>query len=111
MLGIMDIHRISRLRFLNTVSWAIVLCAVIVSVAAGLARATLNMKAALIEKPDIAIYLLLPDEEIRSVDVLRETETQRDYLAQTKDGPKLVILRKGAEKWYVESMESLHEDL
>lgn len=81
----------------------------IVIVAAGLARATLNMNAALIEKPDIAIYLLLPEEEIRAVDLLRETEQQRDYLAETKEGPKLIILRHGKEEWYVESMELLHE--
>jgi hypothetical protein len=82
---------------------------IVVAVAAGLARATLNMNAALIEKPDIAIYMLLPDEKIRKVDILREEEDQRDYLAETKDGPKLVILKKGEEEWYVEHIEPLRE--
>lgn len=81
----------------------------VVAIAAGLARATLNLNAALIEKPDIAIYLLLPDEEIRGVDILREEEGRRDYLAETKDGPKLVILKKGEEEWYVEHIEPLRE--
>lgn len=109
MFRFMEIQRISRLRFLNTITWAIVASGIVVAVAAGLARATLNINAALIEKPDIAIYLLLPEEKIHDVDLLRETETQRDYLAETKDGPKLVILKKGEKKWYVEHMESLRE--
>lgn len=105
----MEIHRISRTRFLNTITWAIMASGIVVAVAAGLARATLNMNAALIEKPDIAIYMLLPDEKIRKVDILREEEDQRDYLAETKDGPKLVILKKGEEEWYVEHIEPLRE--
>ena len=105
----MEIQRISRLRFLNTITWAIVASGIVVAVAAGLARATLNINAALIEKPDIAIYPLLPEEKIHDVDLLRETGTQRDYLAETKDGLKLVILKKGEKEWYVEHMESLRE--
>lgn len=94
---------------MSTIGWAFILSATVVAVAAGLARATMNMKAALIEKPDIAIYLLLPEEEIGKTDLLRETETQRDYIAETKDGPKLVILKKGDTQWYVAEVEKLHE--
>jgi hypothetical protein len=73
-----------------------------------LGRATMNMSAALTDKPDVAIFLLLPDEGITNVDLLRERDDQRDYMVQTKEGPKLVILRKG-EKWYVSKVEKLRE--
>jgi len=106
----MDIHKISRGRFAQTITWAVAGSILIVAIAAGVARATLNLNAALIDKPDIAIYLLLPDEGISTVDVLRSTETQRDYMVETKDGPKLVILRKGEVEWYVEEVDSLKVD-
>jgi len=110
LLKIMDIHKISRRRFTHTVTWAVVGSILIVAIAAGVARATLNLNAALIDKPDIAIYLLLPDEGITTVDVLRTTETQRDYMVETNEGPKLVILRKGEVEWYVEEVDSLKVD-
>lgn len=105
----MDIARLSRFRFLHTMGWAVVLSALIVLVAAGLGRAAINLKAALTDKPDIAIYLLLPDEEIGQTTLLREKENERDYLAETKDGPKLIKLKKGEEEWYVVEVEQLHE--
>jgi hypothetical protein len=105
----MDLSTVSRFRFLHTIGWAILLSALIVTVAAALARATLNLKAALTGKPDLAIYLLLPEEEIGQTTLLREREDERDYLAETKDGPKLVKLRKGEEEWYVAHVERLHE--
>lgn len=105
----MDLSGLSHHRFLSTIGWAIVLSAVIVTIAAFLARATLNLKAALTDKPDLAIYLLLPDEEIGQTTLLREHESERDYLAETKEGPKLVKLRKGEEQWYVAHIEKLHE--
>lgn len=105
----MDILNISKKRFTQTIIWAIVGSLLVVVVAAAIGRATINLKAALTDKPDIAIYLLLPDEGIRTVEVLRETETQRDYLAHTKNGTKLVILKKGEGKWYVSDVEVLRE--
>jgi hypothetical protein len=42
--------------------------------------------------------------------ILREGETQRDYLIETKDGPELVQLRKGEEKWYVALEERLRAE-
>lgn len=106
----MDIDHISRKRYVGTVWWAALACLVIVAVAAGLGRATMNLSAALTDKPDIAIYLLLPDEGIHNISVLRESENERHYLAQTKDGPKLVVLKKGEKEWYVSLVETLHED-
>ncbi|MDO8648505.1 MAG: hypothetical protein Q7R81_01855 [Candidatus Peregrinibacteria bacterium] len=105
----MDLHEISRARFFHTMGWALLVSIVIVGIAAALGRATLNLKAALTEKPDIAIYLLLPEEEIGATTLLRERPEERDYLAETKDGPKLVRLKWGGEQWYVSLVEKLHE--
>jgi len=109
MLGFMDIDRLSRGKYFLTIVWAILLSGVVVASAAFLGRATLNLRAALTDKPDLAIYLLLEDEEIGWTKLLRETDTERDYLAETKDGMKLIKLKKGDEKWYVAVEENLHE--
>lgn len=106
----MEINRISRGRFLSTVGWGLIASIVIVGMAAGLGRATMNLQGALVNKPDLAIYLLLPDEEIGKIEVLRENENEVHYLADTKDGPKLVILKKGEVEWYVSLIEILHEE-
>ena len=105
----MDWHRVSTFRFFHTIGWAVLLCALIVAVAATLGRATLNLKAALTDKPDIAVYLLLPEEEIGRTVLLRDKGDERDYLAETKDGPKLVRLKKGNDQWYVEEVQKLRE--
>lgn len=105
----MDLRLVSRFRFLHTIGWALLLSCLIVAVAASLARATLNLKAALTDKPDIAVYLLLPEEEIGETTLLRAREDERDYLAETKEGPKLIKLRKGEKEWYVTLVEKLHE--
>jgi hypothetical protein len=88
--------------------WAILLSALIVGVAATLARASYNFSAALTQKPDLAVYLLLADEEITQTTLLKETRDERDYLAETKDGPKLIRLLKGEHQWFVGEEENLH---
>ncbi len=105
----MEIEHLSRRRFLNTVVWGVIASVAVVGAAAGLGRATINLKSALTDKPDIAIYLLLPDEEIGKTTLLREEDDERHYLAETKNGPKLVILKMGEKEWYVSSVESLRE--
>ena len=105
----MDITHLSRFRFLHTIGWAVLLSGLIVMLAAGLGRAAINLKAALTDKPDIAIYLLLPEEKIGKTTLLRERDNERDYLAETKDGPKLIRLRKGEKEWFVVEVETLHE--
>ena len=105
----LHIPHLSRKRFFHTVFWSLMVSCVIVAAAAGIGRATRNMKIALSEKPDIAIYLLLPDEEIGKTTLLRSSEMERDYLAETKSGPKLVKLKKGPEQWYAALVEPLHE--
>ena len=102
-------------QFSRTMLWALSVSAVIVTASAALARAAHNFTVALIEKPDIAVYLLLPDENITTSTLLREGKDdkgadERSYLVQTKDGPKFVKLKKGEEKWYVAEVDALHGD-
>jgi hypothetical protein len=100
---------ISRYGFLHTIGWAVLLCALIVGLAATIGRATLKIQAALSDNPDIAVYLLLPNEGISDATLLRELPGQRDYLVQTKDGPKLVKLKQGMQQWYVSVREDLRK--
>jgi len=102
-------HHVSHSIFRRTVMWSVVFCVLIVGAAAALARSSHNFKAALTDKPDLAIYLLLPDEEIANTTLLRESDTERDYLADTKDGPKIIKLKKGETQWYVALVEDLHQ--
>lgn len=104
-----QIQSLSRHSFKRTVWWSIVLSTLIVVAAATLGRAAHNFQAALTDKPDVALYLLLPEEQIGHSTLLKETETERDYLVETKDGSKLVQLKKGEEAWYVSLVERLHE--
>lgn len=106
----LHIPHLTRIRFFHTMLWSLIVSCIIVAAAAGIGRATHNMNIALQEKPDVAIYLLLPEEDIGRIKVLRESEGERDYLADTKDGPKLVKLKKGPEQWYAALVEPLHAD-
>ncbi len=98
-----------RVQSLKTFGWAFLMSCLIVALAATLGRATANIASALTYKPDLALYLLLPEEEIRSVELVRENNLGKEYLIETKDGPKLARLRKGREQWYVHEVISLHE--
>ena len=104
------VHHLSKRGYVRTVWVAVTLSVLVIAAAAGLGRATKNFRAALTDKPDVAIYLLLPDEGLGNTTLLRESETERDYLAETKDGPKLVKLKKGEKEWYVSFIEPLHAD-
>lgn len=105
----MEIHRISRGRFLHTVGWGLMASLIVVGAAAGIGRATMNLGAALTDKPDIAIYVLLPDEGLGKIEILKEEENERHYMAESKTGPKFIILKKGDSEWYVSHIENLHE--
>jgi hypothetical protein len=91
--------------------WSILLSIAIVCIVAALGRAAHNFQAALTDKPDVAIYLLLPNEGLGNTTLLKQNkdDTERFYLAQTDHGPELITLRKNA-KWLVDSIEPLHED-
>ncbi len=105
------VHLLSPRMFRRATFWALTMAVLIVAGASALARATRNFKAALTDKPDVAIYILLKEEELGNTTLLRtnETETERDYLAETKNGPHLVRLKKGEHEWYVALNEPLHE--
>ncbi|MDB4978820.1 MAG: hypothetical protein JWM56_1006 [Candidatus Peribacteria bacterium] len=103
----MDIHFLSRMRYNQAIGWTVLLCAMIVMLAAALARATINLNAALTDKPDLAIYIL--DSKITQATLLREDTIHRDYLAQTKNGAQLVKLEKRDSQWVIAEEEMLHE--
>lgn len=103
------IHSLSRRTYSHTVLWSIFLCLLIVVVAAALGRAANNFRAALTDKPDVAIYILLKDKELGNTTLLREGVNERDYLAETASGPILVRLKKGEEEWFVSFTEPLHD--
>ena len=86
-------------------SWTLFICICIVTVAAALARATLNLNAALIDKPDLAVYVL--DPSASDVQLLRERPDQRDYFVTSPKGHELVKLRKIDGKWAISEREML----
>jgi len=85
--------------------WAILMSSLVVAIMATLARATFNFTAALTDKPDLAIYMLLPDEDIRGTTLLRDLGDERHYLADTGEGKKLIILKMGEKEWFVSYVE------
>lgn len=104
-----NVEKVSNFRYAHTVLWAVLMSIAVVALTAGLGRAALNMKAALTEKPDLAVYVLLPEEELGRTTLLREQPGERDYVAESKDGQLYVKLRKSKEgKWYVAELERLH---
>ena len=105
----MDIDRVTRGGYVQTIFVALLISCLVVAIAATLGRATINLKAALVDQPDLAIYLLLPDENIRATELLRNLGDERHYLAETAEGPKLVILKKGEREWFVSEVEELRE--
>jgi hypothetical protein len=106
---IFNVHHLTHKRFFHTVGWSVTLAIVIVITTAALGRAAKNFRAALTDKPDIALYLLLPEEHIGKSSLLKGDDVERSYLAETKDGPKLVKLKRGEKEWFVELIEKLHE--
>lgn len=103
------IEKLSHGSFGKAVLIAGVLSALVVTSISFLARATYNVRAGLTEKPDVGIYQLLEDEHLMRTKLLREQENERDYLAETPEGPKLIKLKKGQNEWYVSVVEKLHE--
>ena len=97
-----------HLTFAKTYGWALLLSLLVVAVTATLARATMNLAAALVEKPDIAVLLLLPDEGITRAKLLRTLPDERDYLLETKNGSEMARLKRGQEQWYVAEVVPLH---
>jgi hypothetical protein len=98
---------VSRFKFMHTMAWAVFASCVIVAAAAFLGRASLNLKAAITDKPDLAVYLLLPDKDVSRAELLRDRGTERDYLIETNEGPELLQIERFEGKWRVKSEEKL----
>ena len=49
----------------------------------------------------------MKDEGITDAILLRESETERDYLVETSTGTKLVTLKKATDHWFVAEQEML----
>lgn len=105
----MELHRVSRKRYLHTMFWALLGSLLVVAIMATLGRASYNFSAALSDKPDIAIYMLLPDDHIKSAEILRDKGDERHYMVETTGGPELVILKKGEHEWFVSNVDKLKE--
>lgn len=103
----MQLPALFQNRLANTAIMSVLASALIVASAATLGRALHNIQGALTTKPDIALYLLLPNEGVKDVTLLRDMGMERHYLAETKDGPKLVKLEMKDEEWTVASVEPL----
>ncbi len=105
------VHSLSSKHYGRTVTWAIFLSIAIVCTYAYLGRAAHNFKAALTDKPDVAIYLLLPKEHLQNTTLLSQNkdDTERAYLATTDHGPELIKLHRN-KQWVVDTIDPLHED-
>jgi hypothetical protein len=90
-----------------SVAWALLLCTLIVSGAALLGRAGLNLSSSLTTGEGIDWAELLPQEHVREATLLRETTLTEDYLLQTAAGPLLVHLRYRDGAWEVTGTEQL----
>jgi|GEM_PF-990112 len=107
----MDIGHLSGHKYREVSVWMLLAAAAVVITFSLLARATLNLNAALTEKPDLAVMLLLPEEDITEVELLRDQAQERDYLITTKEeGIKFVKLRKISGEWKVAEIERMHVD-
>jgi hypothetical protein len=93
--------------FRTTIAVAVTLSAVIIAAVAGLGRAVRNIEGALTEKPDLAVYLLLPEENVKSVTLLRGGSDKRDYLVDTDAGLKLVVIARKNGEWTLISTDDL----
>ncbi len=84
-------------------------CILIIAAAAALGKAMVNLQAALVSKPDVGIYMLLPDLQLGDTELIRDMQTTRDYYAESKEGPLLVHMVKpeGETEWRVSSYERL----
>lgn len=106
----MDFALVSRFRYMHTMIWAVLLSLLIVSLAATIGRATVNLRGALTaEDGSLAVMMLLPEEEIREVTLVKADADEQEFLAETKDGPKLIRLKRGEKEWLVREKITLRE--
>ena len=101
---------ISRFRYMHTMAWALLVSSLVVAIAATIGRATLNLQGALMaEDAGLAVMMLLPEEEISEITMLRANADRQEFLAETKDGPMLIRVKRGTEGWFVQEKIPLRE--
>lgn len=106
----LDFAFVSRFRYAHTMTWALLLSSLIVAVAATIGRATLNLRGALTaEDASLAVMMLLPEEDISEITMLRASAETQEFLAETKTGPKLIRTKRGTEGWFVQEKIPLRE--
>lgn len=91
----------------TSILMGLITCILIVAAAAALGKAMVNLKAALVSKPDVGIYLLLPELDLGDTELLRDMGDTRDYYAESKEGDLLVHLKWEKNQWAVGSYEHL----
>jgi hypothetical protein len=105
-----DLSHLSRFWYAHTMLWAVLMSALIISIAATIGRATMNLRGALTaDDAGLAVMLLLPEEEISSVTMIKATRDTQEFMAETKDGPKLIRMKRGPKEWFVQDEVTLHE--
>ena len=106
----LDFAFVSRFRAVHTMMWALLLSLLIVGLAATVGRATVTLRGALTaEDGSLAVMLLLPEEEISEVTLVKAGVDTQEFLAETKDGPTLVRLKRGEREWFVLDTVRLRE--
>lgn len=106
----LDFAFVSHFRAAHTMFWALLLSSLIVAVAATVARATVNLRGALTaEDASLAVMILLPEEEIQDVTLIKAGIDTQEFLAETKTGPKLIRMKRGETEWFVQEKITLRE--
>lgn len=106
----LDFAFVSRFRAAHTIAWAILLSALIVGSAATVGRASMKLRGALTDEDgSLAVMMLLPEEKITEVTLIKAGTDTQEFLAKTKDGPKLIRMKRGETQWFVVEEVSLRE--
>lgn len=106
----MDFSFVSNFRYAHTMAWAVLLSLLIVAIAASIGRATVNLRGALTaEDASLAVMLLLPEKKISAVTLIKATFDTQEILAETKDGPELIRVKRGPTQWFIQEEISLRE--
>jgi hypothetical protein len=108
----MQIHETSARTFRAVVILAVIAGTAVIIAFSLISRAQLNLKAALTDKPDIAVLLLMEEmgAEVTDSELLRDLGNERDYLVETSGSGTLFIkLRKAGEEWHIAEQTPLHE--
>lgn len=106
-----SLRSISAKRFNHTLSMAVLMSGLIIGIAATLGRATVNLRGAVVNKPDIAVLLLMEErkEDVLDSTLLKNSGKEREYLVETGTGPKWVKLKQGDTAWFIAEIEPLRE--